>query len=198
MWEFYFSFSIFLKLFRFRVSAFFAYDKTVTNQRRVEKSAFEDQWDKTSVWILKWTILLRIFFKLSFTPAVTSCYQVLFHWQLSTLPMKLNSTLHRWCWALTDVSHCSLGVKLWRGCWDCEASGMSCDRFIWLFTIDAFDRSSAFYMVYLSILNVHSHISCADCMTTNLWFRAHEGFTFEQINVWKANDCKLTNNSYLW
>jgi len=29
--------------FRFRVSAYFAYDKTVINQRRVEKSAFKDQ-----------------------------------------------------------------------------------------------------------------------------------------------------------
>jgi len=31
-----------MNLFRFRVSACFAYDKTVINQRRVEKSAFED------------------------------------------------------------------------------------------------------------------------------------------------------------
>jgi len=32
-----------LNLVRFRVSACFADDKTVINQRRVEKSAFEDQ-----------------------------------------------------------------------------------------------------------------------------------------------------------
>jgi len=32
-----------MNLFRFRVSACFAYDKTVINQRRVEKSAFEDK-----------------------------------------------------------------------------------------------------------------------------------------------------------
>jgi len=38
----------FLNLFRFRVSACFAYDKTVINQRRVEKSAFEDQSEETS------------------------------------------------------------------------------------------------------------------------------------------------------
>jgi len=36
-------------LFRFRISACFAYDKTVTNQRRVEKSAFEDQSEENSV-----------------------------------------------------------------------------------------------------------------------------------------------------
>jgi len=35
--------------FRFRISACFAYDKTVINQRRVEKSAFEDQAEKNSV-----------------------------------------------------------------------------------------------------------------------------------------------------
>jgi len=33
----------------FRVSACFAYDKTVINQRRVEKSAFEDQSEEKSV-----------------------------------------------------------------------------------------------------------------------------------------------------
>ena len=43
MWELYCSLSICLKLFRFIVSACFAYDKTVINQRRVEKSAFEDK-----------------------------------------------------------------------------------------------------------------------------------------------------------
>ena len=35
-------------LFRFRISACFAYDKTVINQRRVEKSAFEDQSEENS------------------------------------------------------------------------------------------------------------------------------------------------------
>jgi len=43
--------------FRFRGSACFAYDKTVINQRRVEKSAFEDQSEENSVWILNWTTL---------------------------------------------------------------------------------------------------------------------------------------------
>ena len=33
-------------------------------------------WEENSVWILKWTTLLGIFCKISFTPAVTSCYQV--------------------------------------------------------------------------------------------------------------------------
>jgi len=32
-----------MNLFRFRDSACFAYEKTVINQRRVQKSAFEDK-----------------------------------------------------------------------------------------------------------------------------------------------------------
>ena len=52
------------------------YDKTVINQRMVEKSAFQDQSEENSMWILKWTTLLGMFWKISFTPAVTSCYQV--------------------------------------------------------------------------------------------------------------------------
>jgi len=38
-----------LNLFRFRVSACFACDKTVIYQRMVEKSAFEDQSEENSV-----------------------------------------------------------------------------------------------------------------------------------------------------
>jgi len=30
---------------------YFAYDKTVINQRKVEKSAFEDQSEEKSMWI---------------------------------------------------------------------------------------------------------------------------------------------------
>jgi len=59
-----------------KVSACFAYDKIVVNQRRFEKSGFEDQSEENSVWILKWTTLLAIFCKISFTPAVTSCCQI--------------------------------------------------------------------------------------------------------------------------
>ena len=70
-----YSTSICLNLFRFRVSACFAYDKTVINQHRVEKSAFEDKSGKFSVNI-KINDLLGILCKVSFTPAVTSCYQV--------------------------------------------------------------------------------------------------------------------------
>jgi len=76
VWELYCSLSMCLNLFWFRISACFAYDKTVINQRRAEKSAFEDQSEENSVWILKWTTLLGIFCKISFTPAVTSCYHV--------------------------------------------------------------------------------------------------------------------------
>jgi len=53
-----------------------AYDKIVINQRWVEKSAFEDQSEENLVWKLKWTTLLGIFCKTSFTHAVTSCYQI--------------------------------------------------------------------------------------------------------------------------
>ena len=60
----------------FQSCACFACGKTVINQRRVEKSAFEDQLEENSVWVLKWTTLLGIFCKISFTPAVTFCYQV--------------------------------------------------------------------------------------------------------------------------
>jgi len=41
--------SVCLNLFWFRASACFAYDKTVINQLRVEKSAFEDQSEENSV-----------------------------------------------------------------------------------------------------------------------------------------------------
>jgi len=59
----------------FRVSACFPYGKTVINQRRIEKSAFDDQTEENSVWILKWITLLGMFCKISLTPAVTSCHQ---------------------------------------------------------------------------------------------------------------------------
>ena len=43
---------------------------------RVEKSAFENQSEENSVWIIKWKTLLGIFCKVRFTPAAASCYQV--------------------------------------------------------------------------------------------------------------------------
>ena len=60
----------------FRGGACFAYEKTVINQRMDEKSAFEDQSEENSVWIMKRMTLLEIFCNISFTPATTSCYQV--------------------------------------------------------------------------------------------------------------------------
>jgi len=42
-----------LNLFWFRGSECFAYNKTVINQRRVEKSAFEDQSEENPVLITK-------------------------------------------------------------------------------------------------------------------------------------------------
>jgi len=47
--ELYCSLSICLNLFWFRGSECFAYEKTVINQRRVEKSAFENQPEENSV-----------------------------------------------------------------------------------------------------------------------------------------------------
>ena len=76
VWELYCSLSTCLNLFWFRGSACFAYDRTIINQHRVEKSAFEDQSEENSVWIIQWTTLFGIISKISFTPAVTSCYQV--------------------------------------------------------------------------------------------------------------------------
>jgi len=76
VWELYCSLSICLNRFWFRSSACFAYEKTVINEGRVEKPAFEDQSEENSVWIIKWTTLLGIFCEVSFTPAITSCYQV--------------------------------------------------------------------------------------------------------------------------
>jgi len=73
VWELYCSLCICLNLFWLRGSACFAYDKTVINQRRIEKSAFEDLSEENPVSITKWTTLLRIFYKILFTPAVTSC-----------------------------------------------------------------------------------------------------------------------------
>ena len=75
-WELCCSLCICLNLFWFRGSACFAYDKTVINERRVEKSAFENQSEENSVWIIKWTTLLGIFCKIRFTPTITSCYHV--------------------------------------------------------------------------------------------------------------------------
>jgi len=76
VWELCCSLSLCLNLFWFRGSACFAYHKTVKNQRRIEKSAFENQSKENSVWIIKWTTLLGIFCKISFAPAVTSYYHV--------------------------------------------------------------------------------------------------------------------------
>ena len=75
VWEFY-CWSVCLNLFWFRFNACFTYEKTVINRRRVEKSAFGDQSEENSVWIIKWTTLSGIFCEKSFAPAVTSCYQV--------------------------------------------------------------------------------------------------------------------------
>jgi len=75
----------------------------VINQRKVEKSAFENQSEKNSVWILKWTTSLGIFCEISFTPAVTFCYGQLtlmtsrsFRW-----PCKINKHCLSVCLSIT-------------------------------------------------------------------------------------------------
>ena len=75
VWELYWSLSVCLNLLRFRVSACFDWqDSHISTQGW--KVRFWGSLRGNSVWILKWTNLLGIFCKLSFTPAVTSCYQV--------------------------------------------------------------------------------------------------------------------------
>ena len=103
VWELCCSLFICLNLFWFRGSACFAYDETVINQRRVEKSAFEDQSEKNSAWIIKGTTLLGIFCKISFTPTVTSCYHVHADTHLSAA---LHAMLLRcnWCRNLAAVN----------------------------------------------------------------------------------------------
>ena len=92
----------------FRVSACFDYDKTVINQRSFEMSAFENQAEENSVWILKRTTLLRIFCEISFTPTVTSYYQVYADAQLSTA--MLCCFRCNWCRNLAAVN-CTLHWK---------------------------------------------------------------------------------------
>ena len=108
----------------FRVSACFVYGKTVVNKPRVEKSAFEDQSEENSVWILKWTPLLGIFCKISFTPAVTSCYQAhalnadahlsaallcYFWWNRCRNLAAVNCILH---WIVLTLSTLQMGITL--------------------------------------------------------------------------------------
>ena len=103
-WESYRSLSIRLSLFR--VSALFAYDKTVINQRRVGNSAFGDHSEENSVWILKWTTLLGIFCKLSFTTAVTFCYQAHAPKTATHIPtagLRCHFRCH-WCRNLSEVN----------------------------------------------------------------------------------------------
>ena len=55
VWELCCSLSICLNIFWFRGSGCFAYGRTVINQSKIEKLAFEDQSEENSVWIIKWT-----------------------------------------------------------------------------------------------------------------------------------------------
>jgi len=94
-----------LQLFRFGISACFADGKTVMNQRRVEKTAFEDQSEENSVWIIKWMTLLGIFCKISCTPTVTSCYQV--HADAHISAALLSNYRYNWCRKI-DAVNCVL------------------------------------------------------------------------------------------
>jgi len=103
VWESYCSLSICLNLFR--VSACFAYGKTVINQRRVEKSAFEDQLEENSVWILKWTTLLGIFCKISL--------RLLLRVAIRYTPLKpIHTFLLRRCYATLGATGAKTSLKL--------------------------------------------------------------------------------------
>jgi len=106
VWELYCPLSICLNIFWFGGGACFAYDITAINQRRVKKSAFGDQSEENSVWIIKWTTLLGIFCKISFTPTVTSCYQVHADAHLSAA-LLCNLLRCNWCRNL-DAVNCIL------------------------------------------------------------------------------------------
>jgi len=89
--------------------ACFACDKTVINQRRVEKSAFEHQSENNSVWILKWTTSLGIFCKISFTPAVA--------FFIRYTPLKrIHTFLLRHCYATLGATRAETSLKLTAYC----------------------------------------------------------------------------------
>jgi len=88
-----------LNLFRFRVSACFADGKAVINQRRVEKSAFENQSEEILVWMLKWTTLLGIFWEYKFY----ACCHILLS---STHPKRRCTSICGAAWLLYRCNWC--------------------------------------------------------------------------------------------
>ena len=105
VWELCCSLSICLHLFWFRGNVCFAYDKTVINQRRIEKLAFEDQLEENSVWIIKWTTLLGIFCKIKFY----ACCYILLSGTRRCTPICGAAMLLRWNWFRNlDAAYCIL------------------------------------------------------------------------------------------
>jgi len=129
VWELYCSLSICLNHFWFRGSACFAYEKTVINQRRVEKSALGDQSEENSVWIIKWTTLLGIFCNISFTPTITSCYQV--HADAHLSAALLCWLWCHWCLNLAAVNCILHWIVLTLSTLHTRAS--SCITLLWLY-----------------------------------------------------------------
>jgi len=113
----------------FRGSARFAHEKTVINQRRVEKSAFEDQSEENSVWLMKWTTLLGIFCNISFTSVITSSYQVHADPQLSAA--LLCYLWCSWCRNLAAINWILHWIVLTLSTLHTHAS--SCIALLWLY-----------------------------------------------------------------
>ena len=113
----------------FRGSACFAYEKTVINQRRVEKSAFEDQSEENSMWIIKWTTLFGILCNISFTSVITSCYQV--HADAQLYAALLCYLWCSWCRNLAAVNWILHWIVLTLSTLHTRAS--SCITLLWLY-----------------------------------------------------------------
>jgi len=112
-----------------RGSACFTHEKTVINQHRVEKSAFEDQSEENSVWIMKWTTLLGILYNISFTPAISFCYQV--HADEHLYAALLLYLWCSWCRILASVNCILHWIVLTLSTLHTRAS--SCITLLWLY-----------------------------------------------------------------
>ena len=138
----------------FRGSACFAYEKTVINQRRVEKSAFEDQSEDNSVWIMKRTTLLGIFCNINFTPAITFCYQA--HAHAHRYAALLCYLWCSWCRNLATVNWILHWIVLTLSTLHTRAS--SCITLLWL------------YHNHKMSLNYHKNGFVSSHQTDGRWF----------------------------
>ena len=108
VWELYFVLSIRLNLVRCRVQCVFRLWQDSHKSTQGWKVSFWGSVRGNSVRILKWTNLLGIFFKMIFTPAVTSCYRVHALNADAHLPATLLCYFRcKWCRTLAAVN-CTL------------------------------------------------------------------------------------------